>query len=483
MDFTKFIKPIILLSLNLGFISSGYATLQSHSYKYIIKLNELSTRRLPQTQEGIIKAKISDLIDYYYGRFIDDSELKVTKIINDLYTIELTYDIDIILPLVKDASVDYLVKDKVSYFEPLKDIEDPNQQAHEHKGSRHDEQWSLYKSPGGINLESAPFKNDLGWSYWQDDNAARRKNNLVVVGVLDTGITDNINLNNNVLPGWNFDANNKDNTDETDSFHGTHVAGIIAAHGPTIYGVGSGDTTVKPNVKILPVKIPNKSGMFYESNVIKAIYWAIGAEVNGAPLNLAPAKVLNMSFGIDEEVGREVKECSPAVQDAIDAATKKNVTLVVAAGNSNLEHDLGSPGGCKGVIRVASTGPTGLRSYFSNYGEGITVAAPGGDKNFGVKGGILSTVNTDQAGDVAYKQGTSMAAPQVAGLIGLIHALNDDGINLSNQEIESLITTNAHEFGQSDDPNRSCTGKKSCGAGIIDADKTLKAFREKYYPA
>ncbi len=495
MDFTKILKitlPIVLQFSSVSYFASNgdHADSINNTYRYMIKLNDSSALASTIDQEDFIHHKINNLINH--SNIIKHnviSDIKIQKIIDNLYTVETDTNIDETIASAIDENTEYLIKDRVGYFNPeienAKKAEETNVNF-KSEADDHTAQWSQFSGPAGINLESKPFANDGAWSYWHGDEAAKRKNNLVVVGVLDTGLVDNSNLNDNILPGWNFSGENNDVKDETISYHGTHVAGIIAAHGPKVYGVATGETQVKPNVKILPIKIPKSNGMFYESNVVRGIYWAIGEKIAEVAKNPNPAKVLNMSFGIDDYVNhQETEECSPAVQKAINKAVEKNVVIVVAAGNNNANHDLGSPGGCKNVLRIASTGPTGLRSYFSNYGEGISFAAPGGDKTEGRRGGILSTVKVEGSKEnagLAYMQGTSMAAPQVSGLVALIHALNDDGLTLTYAQIEELLAKNTHEFGKSDDPEYSCVGVKSCGTGIIDADKTLKAFVAKYYP-
>ena len=366
-----------------------------------------------------------------------------------------------------NPNVLYAVKDRIGYFKPV-----PEPEVNKTLSGilSHDSQWDEFAPPAGIMLESKSGLKDGAWAY--TSGAAKKP---IVVAVLDTGIAQNDSLDNNLLKdnngqvwGWNFAGNNNNLTDETESYHGTHVAGTIAGYGSVMSGVGE-------DLKILTVKIPGENGMFYESSVVNGIYWSVGAEVPGVPANMYPAKVLNMSFGVDLEPGREIDYCDEALQEAVFFARKRGAVLAVAAGNDNVWEHYNAPAVCNGTIKVASTGPEGLRSYFSNYGPSVTLAAPGGDKRYGVVGGILSTVNSGggyNSSGFDFYQGTSMATPHVAGVAGLIYAVS--GTTLKAEQVEQILYTTTHDFGKSSDANKSCVGKKPCGHGILDAENAVK---------
>jgi serine protease len=377
---------------------------------------------------------------------------------------------DVLEQLRLDPLVQYAVKDRVGHFKPI-----PEPRVNEELSGllSHETQWDEFARPAGIMLESKPGLRDGAWAY--------TTKKPVVVAVLDTGTALNDSLIKNLVKdengrvwGWNFAANNNNLADETDSYHGTHVAGTIAGYGNVMSGVGE-------DLKILTVKIPKADGMFYESAVINGIYWAVGAKVPGVPDNIHPAKVLNMSFGVDLEPGREIDYCDEALQEAIFYARKQGAVLAAAAGNDNVWEHLNAPAVCNGTIKVASTGPEGLRSYFSNYGPSVSFAAPGGDKRYGISGGILSTVNPGggyQGSGFDFFQGTSMATPHVAGVAGLIYAVSDK--ILSAEQVEQILYTTTHEFGTSSDANKSCVGRKPCGHGILDAENAVKATLAAY---
>ncbi|MGQ3889841.1 S8 family serine peptidase [Legionella sp. CNM-1927-20] len=379
---------------------------------------------------------------------------------------------DFIMTLRRNPAVLYAVKDRIGYFKPLPVIKAPEVG----ESLSHELQWDEFKAPGGVMLESAAGLRDGAWSL-TTGNATPP----IVVAVLDTGIALNPHLSKSLIKdkkgkvwGWNFAGNNQNLADETQSYHGTHVAGTIAASGNVMLGVGE-------HLKILPVKIPDGSGMFYESQVINAIYWAVGGDVPGAPSNPYPAKVLNMSFGVDERPGKEIDHCDEALQEALTFAREKGAVLTVAAGNDNQWEHYNAPAVCNSAIKVASVGPEGLRAYYSNYGPGISFAAPGGDVRYGkTTGGILSTVNPGGGyfgSGFDFYQGTSMAAPHAAGVAGLIYSINN---NISPEKLETILYATTHGFGQSNDANKSCVDTKPCGHGILDAFNAVKTAIANY---
>jgi thermitase len=203
----------------------------------------------------------------------------------------------------------------------------------------------------------------------------------VIVAVLDTGVDKNHeDLKNKLVPG--IDLESGDSDPSHGGIHGVHVSGIIAAetnNGKGISGVGF-------NVRIMPVKVG--------ANVTTSLSAAaiIYAADHGA-------KVINMSYGSRFE--------SNAERDAVTYAWNKGLILVAAAGNSG-STQLNYPAAFSQVISVGSTGSSDKRSTFSNYGDWVDVGAPGEN--------VVSTV----PGGYAEMTGTSMAAPEVAGVVALL---------------------------------------------------------------
>ncbi|WP_428310343.1 Calx-beta domain-containing protein [Hydrocarboniphaga sp.] len=301
-----------------------------------------------------------------------------------------------------------------------------------------------------------------------------------VVAVIDTGYRPHADLAGQVVAQYDFisdttnsnDGNGRDGDAQdpgdyrvsgqcggsasTSSWHGTHVAGTIAALANNALGVAG----VAYGAKLVIARVLGACGG-YTSDISDAIVWASGGTVSGVPTNPSPANVINMSLG-----GGYPCSASPELQSAVTSARSRNTSVVAAAGNSNSDASNFSPASCTGVIAVASVGESGARAYYSNYGNVVDIAAPGGDTSSGA--GILSTYNngstTPGADSYAYLQGTSMASPHVAGVVGLLYALQPA---LTPDQAETAIKSTARAF------NASCSG---CGAGLIDATLALGAI-------
>ncbi|KRE74199.1 S8 family peptidase [Arthrobacter sp. Soil762] len=300
----------------------------------------------------------------------------------------------------------------------------------------------------------------------------------VTVAVIDTGITAHPDLDVNVLPGYDFvsdataardgngrDANAQDQGDwytagecgqstaGNSSWHGTHVAGTVAA----VTGNATGVAGVAPNAKVVPVRVLAKCGGSL-SDIADAIIWSAGGTVPSIPANANPATVINMSLGGSGA-------CGSTYQAAINSAVSRGATVVVAAGNSNQDASGFRPANCNSVVSVAASNPSGSLSYYSNYGSTVDLTAPGGDVRV-AGGGILSTINTGtstpgSAGYASY-QGTSMAAPHVAGLAALMKSKTS---TLTPAQVESTLKQGTRAM-----PGGCTTG---CGTGLSDATKTM----------
>ena len=311
----------------------------------------------------------------------------------------------------------------------------------------------------------------------------------VVVAIIDTGILPHADLAGRTVPGYDFivdtaisnDGNGRD-ADPSDpgdwvtaaesasgpllgcavrnsSWHGTHVAGTIGANSNNALGV----TGINWQSKIEAVRVLGKCGG-YSSDIVDGIRWAAGLSVAGVPANANPAKVINMSLG-----GSGV--CGATYQSAINAAVAVGTVVVVAAGNSNADAANFQPASCAGVITVASTGPSGNRAYYSNFGSTVEVAAPGGDTSAGSANGILSTLNTGTTVPAAdayvYYQGTSMATPHVVGLVSLLFSVNPA---LTPAQVLSILQSTVTSF-----PAGSTCTTTTCGPGIINAAAAVVA--------
>ncbi len=229
---------------------------------------------------------------------------------------------------------------------------------------RFDEQWGMIKP----RFEGA-------WS--------RTRGQGIRVAVVDTGAAvRHPDLKRKIALQRDFRHN--DGTVEDSAGHGTHVAGTVAAETNNRRGVAGGC----PACKLLIAKAFSPDGG-YDFAIARSITWSVDRG----------AKVINCSF---EGPGN-----SEALKDALDRATRKGAVVVAAAGNGGTSAP-SYPAAYPNVIAVAATNMDDRRASFSNHGSWVDVAAPGVN--------ILSTV----PGGYGYRGGTSMAAPHVSALAGLL---------------------------------------------------------------
>ncbi len=360
----------------------------------------------------------------------------------------------VIAALAADPGVDYAELDAI--LTPQAVPNDPS----------YGSQWHYFETTGGINGPAA----------WDLSTGSG-----VTVAVIDTGYRPHVDLDSKIVGGYDFigdtfvanDGNGRD-SDASDpgdwtnygdcyagspasnsSWHGTHVAGTVAAETDNSQGVAG----VAWNANILPVRVLGRCGG-YTSDIADGIVWASGGSVSGVPTNSNPAQVLNLSLGGSGS-------CPSTTQSAVNTARANGATVVVAAGNSNANAANSTPASCNGVVTVASTDRSGNRSYYSNYGSVVDLAAPGGETNVTSSDGVLSTLNTGTttpaADNYAYYQGTSMATPHIAGVAALMYAV--DG-TITPDEVENTLEAQARAF-----PG-TCS---QCGAGIVDAAAAVQA--------
>ena len=356
--------------------------------------------------------------------------------------------------MTSDPTVEYAEPDRI-----LQPLATPND-------TQYGQQWHYYEATGGLNLPPA----------WDKSTGSG-----VTVAVIDTGYRPHADLAANTVAGYDFigdtavsndgdgrDSNPQDPGDavaagecgagssaQSSSWHGTHVAGTVAA----ITNNGSGVAGVAYNARVQPVRVLGKCGG-YTSDIADGIVWASGGTVAGIPANATPSRVINMSLGGSGS-------CDATSQNAINSARSRGTVVVVAAGNSNANAANFSPASCTGVITVAATDRTGAKAYYSNFGANVAVAAPGGDMRASAANGILSTLNNGAnapgSDTYAYYQGTSMAAPHVAAVVALMLAKNS---TLTPDQVATALKGSTRPF-----PG-ACS---QCGTGIVDASAAVDA--------
>lgn len=238
-------------------------------------------------------------------------------------------------------------------------------------------QWNLHS----IGMEAA----------WQE-----AKGKDVVVAVIDTGVTVVPDLQNTkFVPGYDF-VNDKTEAND-DVGHGTHVAGTIAQSTNNNYGVAG----IAYEAKIMPIKVLGATGGGTVADIAEGIRFAAD---NGA-------NIINLSLGGNAP--------SSVMEKAVNYAHDKGVVVVAAAGNSN-ENEASYPARYPKVISVAALDSAGVKAPYSNFGAGVDISAPGGSET----GTILQETIDPRNGNsiITGYQGTSMAAPHVAGVAALIES-------------------------------------------------------------
>ncbi len=275
------------------------------------------------------------------------------------------------------------------------------------------------------------------------------RGNASTVAVIDTGIDkDHPDLAANLIGGINFIKKGKnidpDNWDD-DNGHGTHVAGSIAAIDNDIGYIG-----VAPEAYVYGVKVLDRKGSGYLSDVIAGIDWAVNKGVD----------VINLSLGTDSDV--------TSFQEAVDSAYNAGVLVVAAAGNdgdSDPDSDVDYPAAYDSVIAVAATDANDNRASWSSDGAEVEIAAPG-----------VNISSTWKNGDYKTISGTSMASPHVAGTAALVFSstinpsydTDADGI-WDNEEVRSVLTSTVEDLGANGFDNY-------YGFGLVDAEKSVASL-------
>ena len=235
----------------------------------------------------------------------------------------------------------------------------------------------------------------------------------VVVAVLDTGLkTQGLSdFDGQVVPGWNVLANTSDTSSNAGN-HGTYVAGVVGLAADN----GVGNAGYCPGCRIMPVQVGTDSGA-YLSDMATGITWATD---HGA-------RVINLSFAGAIP--------STTIDDAVSYARSKGVVVVAAAGNANCDCS-NYPAAAPGVLSVAGTTSTDAKQSDSDYGTWVKVAAP--------ENNMTSWPVFNGAPGYAQVGGTSMAAPVVAALAGLLFSAEPA---LSGAQVEQALESSAAPVG------------------------------------
>jgi len=284
----------------------------------------------------------------------------------------------------------------------------------------------------------------------------------VIVAVLDTGITAHPDFAGRVIGGYDFVSNlgksrdgdgiDPDPTDPGDlrgqdngglgsSWHGTHVAGTIGA----TTNNGTGVAGIDWNCRIMPVRVLGRGGGTI-TDILEGIKYAAGLPNSSGTVPPQRADIINMSLGALDPDGSFVSFAQPVINQAREAG----VLIVAAAGNESTSVP-SFPAAARGVISVSAVDMTRSLAWYSSFGSTIDIAAPGGNTGADVNGdgesdGVLSTLVSNVNGGFNYQpdQGTSMAAPHVAGVAALVLAANPA---LTVTQLENLLLDTATDLG------------------------------------
>ncbi len=307
----------------------------------------------------------------------------------------------------------------------------------------------------------------------------------VIVAVLDSGVVSgHQDLSANIVSGYDFisssssscdgggiDSNPEDVADSRcipralppdspgrSDYHGTHVAGIIAAVGNN----GKGVAGINWNAKIMPVRVLGTGGGT-DYDIIQGMLYAAGLSNDSHTTPSKKANIINMSLG-----GSPGEQCSALYKDAFNQVYNAGVLVFVATGNDGSNNGINPLALCDHAVAVAAADRYSMRAWYSNAGPGVTITAPGGDQTVAESDGVLSTVRSDAADNntaYVYMQGTSMATPHAAGVAALMLAANP---SLTPSQIVNYMVQTATDLGSAGTDN-------IYGAGLINAYSAVRS--------
>ncbi len=398
---------------NFPFAGENNILNSSSSETAISGNNNINKRNFTEKNNSKIQENNEELI-IGYNKELSPPEIK-SKLQNRGYEV-IKIRPELAFAVVKAGETDKLASDKLSILTAESDIRyaEPNYRFYtQGTKSPNDEFFNKQWHYPLIRLPQA-------WNQTTGDSS-------VTVAVLDTGVnTDHPDLGKNIIDyaGYNVLEDNYDWQDNNG--HGTHVAGTISADTDNTLGAAG----VLWDSSLVPVKVLGDDGMGDLADIAAGIYYAAGLgeesledeDFSSLPENPRPADIINLSLGGDSG--------SQLLRETVEKAVKAGVIIVAAAGNKG-NNKLMYPAAYEEVISVGAVDfnypDEPEMPDYSNYSSELDVLAPGGDtkvdsNNSGDVDGILSTGLVDEGYNYPLKEGTSMAAPHVSGVLGLMLA-------------------------------------------------------------
>ena len=265
----------------------------------------------------------------------------------------------------------------------------------------------------------------------------------VVVAVLDTGVSQQLDGYVDLLDGWDVTSGRPGAED--DGWHGTHVAAVIAQSTNNNEGVAS----VAPQATLLPVKVLDAYGGGNSVDLANGIRWAVD---HGAD-------IINLSLGLDQP--------STPVQEACEYAWNEGVLVVAATGNDGLR-SVQYPAAYDTVIAVAAVDLNLDLTDYSNVGPEVDLVAPGGDLDADLDGdgladGVMQAARFDGEWQYLLAEGTSVATPHVSAVAALVMA---NGVT-DPEQVRQRLLDSAEDLGS---PGHDA----ETGWGLVDPVAALK---------
>ncbi|NOQ75776.1 MAG: S8 family serine peptidase [Crocinitomix sp.] len=276
------------------------------------------------------------------------------------------------------------------------------------------------------------FKDEkFSWFYRQiglyDAWDITRGDPQIKIAVIDDSFDPNhAELENQIVDGWNVVDYSVNLTSYNGAMiHGTHVAGTVAGEDGNNIGLSG----VAPLCSIMPIQIGDKQGRMTTSAILDAIFYALKNKASVINLSLGintPSAGGGMSIAEQKRRANELYTDEAAMWDEVFAIAESEGAIVVqAAGNSNVLAALDPMKRSQHCLVVGATDRAGNRADFSNFGDNVTVFAPGVD--------IYSSLPNNKLDKMS---GTSMASPIIAGSVALMLSLNN---NLSLSDIKKVL--------------------------------------------